>query len=422
MGNAVEWYDFAIYGALGVLVTSVFFPLRDDATLLLAAFAVYATAFLVRPLGALVFGVMGDSRGRQPVLVRVVLIMGVATACIGLVPSYATAGVLASCAVVLLRVAQGLAAGGELGLAAVFIAESAPAGRRGFFAAWHTATLAVGVGFGLGVGGVLNLLPSGQLDDGWWRLAFLVALPLSLVGFYLRSRVGESPLYVEALQVRSVDPHPVRLLWAGHRRAWWTGFAFLAAGSLGFNTFFIYLPNHVIVTTELPAAGVLLVAVLGLLGAAVSAVGLGWLSDRAGRRPVVLGSLAVLACAALPLVALARTGSLGGLLVADLLAGCAVGGVLSVSMLAEMFPTRVRATGMALTAGLASALVGGTAPFVNQVLYQATGQALAPAVYVVAVALIAFAAVWSWSETAFDDLRLPVQAPSVGSAGSGSES
>lgn len=422
MGNAVEWYDFAIYGALGVLVTSVFFPSRDGATLLLAAFAVYATAFLVRPVGALIFGVMGDARGRKPVLVRVVLIMGAATALIGVVPGYATVGVLASCSVVLLRVIQGLAAGGELGLAAVFIAESAPAGRRGFFAAWHTATLAVGVGAGLAVGGVLNLMPNEQLEAGWWRVAFVVALPLSLVGFYLRSRVSESPPYLDAIHRQRVDQHPVRLLWEGHRRAWCTGFAFLAAGSLGFNTFFIFLPNHLIVTTDLPASQVLLVAVIGLLGAAASSVGLGWLSDRVGRRPVVLASTAALAIAAVPAVALARTGSLSGLLVADLVVGGAVGGILSVSMLAEMFPTDVRATGVAMTAGLASAAVGGTAPFVDQVLFQLTGDALAPALYVVAVAVVGFAAVWSWSETAFTDLRRPAHAPSVGSTGGGSGS
>ncbi|WP_426244828.1 MFS transporter [Nocardioides sp. LHG3406-4] len=404
VGNSVEWYDFAIYGALGVLVTPVFYPSQDTATVLLAAFAVYATAFLVRPVGAVVFGVLADARGRKPVLVGVVLLMSGATAAIGVLPGYATIGVLASCGILLLRATQGLAAGGELGLAAVFITESAPDGRRGAFAAWHTATLAVGVAAGLTVGGLLHLLPPARLEAGWWRIAFLVALPLGAVGFYLRRRVAESPLFVQALRSQALEPHPVRLLWTGHRRAWLTGFAFIASGSLAFNTFFIFLPNHLIATTDLSPTAVLLVAVVGLLGGAASALVLGSLSDRVGRRPVVLVSVGLLALGAVPLLAMARSGSVGALLIADLLSGGLVGGVLSVALLAEMFPTGLRATGVALTAGLASAAVGGTAPFIDQVLFQTTGQAMAPALYVATVALLAFAALWSWPESAFGDL------------------
>ena len=421
VGNAVEWYDFAIYGALGVLVTRVFFDSQDTATLLLAVFAVYATAFLVRPLGAVVFGVMADARGRKPVLVGVVLLMSSATAAIGLVPGHLTIGVLAPCAILLLRATQGLAAGGELGLAAVFITESAPAGRRGAFAAWHTATLAIGVAAGLTVGGLLHLLPPAQLEAGWWRVAFLTALPLGTAGFYLRRRVEESPVFVEAVRGQTLEPRPVRLLWTSHRRAWLTGFAFLASGSLAFNMFFIFLPNHLIATTQVAPARVLLVAVLGLLSGAVSAVALGSLSDRVGRRPVVLGSVGTLAVVAVPVFVLARSGSLGALIVADLLAGAVVGGVLSVSMLAEMFPTSVRATGVALTAGLASATMGGTAPFVGQVLFQATDLAMAPAVYIATVALLALATLWSWPETAFGDLGPRSQASGGEAPGGPSE-
>ena len=404
VGNAVEWYDFAIYGALGVLVTPVFFPSDDTATVLLAAFAVYATAFLVRPVGAVVFGVIADAQGRKPVLVAVVLLMSGATAGIGVLPGYAAVGVLASCVVLLLRITQGLAAGGELGLAAVFITESAPAGRRGAFAAWHTATLALGIAAGLTVGGLLHLLPPAQLEAGWWRIAFLIALPLGTVGFYLRRRVTESPAFLWESRCRRLEAHPVRLLWRQHRRAWLTGFAVIAAGSLAFNTFFIFLPNHLIATTDLAPSTVLLVAVIGLLGGAASALRLGSLSDRVGRRPVVLTSLGALALCAVPVFALARSGSTGALLAADLLGGVLVGGVLSVSLLAEMFPTAVRATGVALTAGLASATMGGTAPFIDQVLFQMTDQALAPALYIATVALLAFGALWFWPETAFGDL------------------
>jgi MFS transporter, MHS family, proline/betaine transporter len=420
VGNAVEWFDFALYGALGVLVTPLFFPSQDDATLLLAAFAVYATAFLVRPVGAVVFGLMADARGRKPVLVVVVLLMGATTAAIGLVPTYAVIGVAASVAVVLLRVGQGLAAGGELGLAAVFIAESAPEGRRGEVAAWHTATMAAGVAAGLSLGVLLHAVPPDLVARGVWRLAFLVALPLGLIGFYLRRRVSESALFVEAARERTPQRGHVARLWAQHRRACVTGFSVVAAGSLAFNTFFIYLPNHLIATTDSEPGGVLLVSVLALLCAAGAALGMGRLSDSCGRRPVVLTSTAVLAVVVAPVAAVSHGESWAILLVTDLLAGAAVGGILSVSMLAEMFPTGMRATGLALTAGLASALVGGTAPFVDQVLFQATGRAGAPMLYVAVAAVVAFGCVWTWPETAFGDLSRGSQP--LGAGGSGESS
>ena len=145
VGNAAEWYDFAIYGSLATVIGLVFFPTQDLATALSAAFATYGTAFLVRPLGALLFGRLGDAHGRRTILVRVVFLMAGATTCVALLPGYATIGLLAPVVLVLLRAAQGLAAGGELGVAAVFILENAHHARRGQTAAWHTATMAIGI-------------------------------------------------------------------------------------------------------------------------------------------------------------------------------------------------------------------------------------------------------------------------------------
>jgi MHS family proline/betaine transporter-like MFS transporter len=364
------------------------------------------------------FGLLADTRGRQPLLVVAVLLMAGATAAIGLVPSYAAIGVAASVLVVVLRALQGVAAGGELGLAAVFIAESAPAGRRGEVAAWHTATMSGGVAAGLLVGMLLHLVPPDVLERGWWRLAFVLALPLGLVGFYLRRRVSESRPFVEALRDGAPRRGQVQEVRTRHRRAWATGFAVVAAGSLAFNTFFIYLPNHLIATTEADAAGVLLVAVVALVGAGVSSVALGRLSDSVGRRPVVLGSSGALVVVVAPLAVLTHDGGWPWLLVTDLLAGVAVGGVLSVSFLTELFPTAVRATGLAFTAGLASAVVGGTAPFVDEVLFRTTGRSWAPMLYVALVAVVAFVAVLGWHETAFDEPGGAVHEPGAGGSGS----
>ena len=302
----MEWYDFAIYGALAVLVTPLFISTKDAGTVLLVAFAVYATAFVVRPLGAILFGRWADARGRRGVFVVSLLVMSLATAAIGLLPVHASIGLVAPVGLLLLRAVQGLAAGGELGLAAVFIAESAPTGRRGGYSAWHTATLALGLGAGLGVGGLITLLPVEDVQAGWWRAPFLLALPMGLVGIYLRRRGRESPAYLEAVRSRPPVQRPLREVWTGHRRAMVTGFALVAAGSLAFNTFFVFLPNHLVATSDRSPSSALLTAMLGLVVAAAAALSFGALSDRVGRRPVVLGSIATLVVGAVPIMLAAQ--------------------------------------------------------------------------------------------------------------------
>jgi MFS transporter, MHS family, proline/betaine transporter len=401
IGNGVEWYDFAIYGALGTVLVPIFFPLDDQ--LLLSAFALYGTAFLVRPFGAVFFGRRGDSHGRQRVLVLVVGLMTGATALVGVLPGYAAIGLAAPLVLVGLRVAQGLAAGGELGVAAVFLIEHAPPRRRGFFGAWHTATLALGLASGLLVTGLLARLP-GDLSAGMWRVAFLIALPLGLVGVYLRRRVPETPRFVQLQRTASLAPGPVRTLWNHHRSGLTTGFAVIAVGSLTFNTFFVFMPNHLAHTTSLTLPTALLTSVVGLAAAALAAVLLGGLSDRVGRRPVVLGSISALVLCAVPLNVAAHSGSLLALTLAEVAGGIAVGGTLSVSMLTEMFPADLRATALGLTAGLATALIGGTAPLVDQILFLATGSEVAPVLYVMAVGCLALLVARSWPETAFSTL------------------
>jgi len=402
VGNVVEWYDFAIFGALGVVLVRVFFPSDKGADLLLAAFAVYATAFLARPLGAVLAGRLGDVRGRKRVLASVVLVMSGATAAIGVLPGEAQIGVSAGVLLVVLRATQGLAAGGELGLAAVFMAEHAASRRRGLVASWHTATLALGVALGFAVGGLILWTTSGDDRAGWWRIAFLAALPLGLVGVYVRQRVSDTPLFMHTDAPRSLKP--VREVWARWRPELRAGLALAGTGSLAFNTWFVFLPNHLVATTDRTLAAALLTSVVGLTVTAGAAVSFGHWSDRHGRRPVVLGCVAALAMGAVPLWLLASSGSLMALAAGQSMVGAAVGGVLSVAMLAELFPTRLRATGLALTAGLGTAALGGTAPLVEQILVRVTGLDLIPAVYVIVVAAVTMFVLAARPETALVEL------------------
>jgi MHS family proline/betaine transporter-like MFS transporter len=401
LGNAVQWYDFALYGAFATIIGPVFFPAEDPSVVMLTAFATYSTALIVRPIGALLFGRMADLRGRRAVFVPIILLMAGATAAVGFLPGYATIGILAPITLIMLRAAQGLAAGGELGVAAVLIVERAPSNQRGQLASWHTATLALGLGAGMAVASALLLAQrSDPWEIGWWRLAFILALPLALVARFVSRRVSETSGFLALQESGQVIKKPIPTLWASDRLAIMRGFALIAAGAVAFNTFFIFMPNHLAATRKLDLTTTLSISAAMLAVTAAAAVALGRLSDVIGRRPVAIWSCVALAVLAAPM-SIAASASQLGLLLAQLIIGCLLAGVLLVAMVGELFATPLRSAGMSLTAGLATALLGGTAPVIDQILVTTLNLDIAAGVYVSLVACFALVALWRWPETAF---------------------
>ncbi len=400
MGNAAEWYDFAIYGAFATILGQVFFPVDDPASALTAAFAAYGTALLVRPLGAVLFGRRGDRRGRRGVLVTVILVMAGATGAVALLPGYAAIGLAAPVALLLLRATQGLAAGGELSVAAVFILENARDSGRGQAGSWHIATMALGIASGMAIAGSLSAVFGTGLAAGWWRLAFLVAIPLGVVGVLIRRRVEETDKFTAIRASSDVVERPVRELWSRHRSGVVRGFCLLGAGSLAFNMFFIFLPNDAIARHGASLAPTMFVTAASLALAAMAALALGRLSDRVGRRRVVIASTAVLAAIAAPMMILGSTDSLPRLFIAQTVTAVAIGGLLSMAMVGELFETAIRSTGLALTAGMATALIGATAPWLGQIFVR-MGADLLPGGYVSVMALLALVALRKWPESAF---------------------
>jgi MFS transporter, MHS family, proline/betaine transporter len=294
-----------------------------------------------------------------------------------------------------------LAAGGELGVAGVLLLERAPSGRRGELANWHTATLALGLGSGMAIAALLLLVEAANPSEaGWWRLAFILALPLGLVGGLVRRRVSETSQFLAIKQAGQVMRQPIPRLWASERNALVRGFALIAAGSVAFNTFFIFMPNHLAVTMGLNLASMLALSAAALVVAATAAVALGRLSDNVGRRPVAIWSTVALTLLAAPTSVFANTSRLG-LLLAQLVIGAATAGVLLIAMVGELFPAQLRSTGMSMTAGLATALIGGTAPLIDQILVTTMGLDVAPGLYVSLVGCLALVALWRWPETAF---------------------
>ena len=412
IGNVVEWYDFAVYGAFATVIASTYFPGGDPSTGLSASFAVFATAFLARPLGAVVFGRLGDRVGRRQVLVTVIVLMAAATAGIGLLPGHAAIGVLAPVLLVALRSVQGLSVGGEAAGATAFVVEYAPEGRRGWYGSWLWSTLALGVAGGIGAAVVLaRALPVGVLEDRGWRLAFLAALPLGLVGLYLRLHLDETPQFRAVERADAVARRPVADTLRDHPARLLLGLAPVAAASLAFNLFFFYLPSHLAISLGIPLRRTLAAALVALLLVAVTAPALGRLSDRVGRRPLLLGGTVALLVAILPSFLLIRRAGPAGLTLGYVLVALPLSCLVIVPpFLAELVPTRVRSTALAMTYGLGSALFGGTAPLVATLLVRRTGNPVVPAVYATVLAAAAVVAAVASSETAFRPLDAADQA------------
>jgi MFS transporter, MHS family, proline/betaine transporter len=406
LGNVVEWYDFAVYGAFATIIAATFFPGADPVARLSASFAVFATAFLARPVGAVVFGRLGDRVGRRQVLVTVIVVMAAATAGIGLLPGHAAIGVLAPVLLVVLRTAQGLSVGGEAAGATAFVVEYAPEGRRGWYGAWLWSTLALGVAGGIGAAVLLaRVLPRAALEDRGWRVAFLVALPLGLVGLYLRLRLDETPRFRAAERADALVRRPVADLLRRYPRRLLLGLAPVAAASLTFNLYFFYLPSYLATALGVPLSRTLAAALVGLLVVAAVAPAFGRMSDQVGRRPLLVAGTVALLVAVLPAFFLIRGAEPAGLVLGYLLVSLPLSSLVIVpAYLAELFPTPVRSTALAITYGLGTALFGGTAPFLATVLVRRTGSPVAPAVYATAVAAAAVAAALAARETAFQPL------------------
>jgi MFS transporter, MHS family, proline/betaine transporter len=401
IGNFVEWYDFALYGAFASVLAATFFPGADSLSRLVAAFSVFGVAFLARPLGALVFASYGDRHGRQRALVIGIGLMALVTAGIALIPGYDSIGWVAPILLLALRAGQGAAVGGEQGGSAAFVLEYAPADRRGWYGGWQYATVGLGLGAGLAAGVIASsALPASALQSWGWRFAFLLALPLGLVGLYIRLRLEETPGFRSVQSEGEVSKAPVAetLRTAKGRVA--IGFGVVATVSLTFNIFFVFLPNFLATTGRVPLSRALVGALLGLSLASILAPVFGRLTDRVGRRPVIAAGVLALLLLTVPAYRLVEHGSTSQVVFGYAAVGVALGAVGLSTFLAELFPTRLRYSGLSLTYGLASAVFGGSAPLVATFLVQRTGNALLPAWYATGISVVAFGCVLLAPETA----------------------
>jgi MHS family proline/betaine transporter-like MFS transporter len=408
IGNTVEWYDFAIYAFLATYIAEKFFPSSSGTAALLNTFAIFAAAFFMRPLGGFFFGPLGDRIGRKRVLAIVIVLMSLSTAGIGLVPSYGAIGVAAPVLLLLLRCVQGFSAGGEYSGGACFLAEYAPQRHRGLVVAF--LVWSVVIGFLLGSVTVTALeaaLSKSAMDSYGWRIPFLIAGVLGVVGLYIRLRVRDTPEFEALQETGDVATSPLR---EAVRTAWRPILqiaGLVVIHNVGFYVVFTYLPTYFTKTLGFTKTDAFISITVASVVALVLILPLAALSDRIGRKPLLVAGSIGFAVLSYPLFLLLDSGSLAAAIGAHAALAAIEAVFVSASLAAgaELFATRVRSTGYSIGYNVSVAVFGGTAPYVATWLTDRTGNQVAPAYYVIAAALVTLATVLTMRETANQPLR-----------------
>jgi MHS family proline/betaine transporter-like MFS transporter len=410
IGNALEWFDFTVFGLFAGVLSKLFFPADNPNSSLLLTFATFGIAFAARPLGGLVFGLYADRHGRKKALVVMISLMAVGTGLLGFLPTYGMIGIAAPLLLLLARLIQGFSAGGEFGSASAMLIEFAPPGRRGFYGSFQmvSQSLAFGIGAAMAIGLNLGLSPDAFASWGW-RVPFILGILIGPTGWYLRQRCDESPEFQAYLAEKAALAQPKKKttlgqLFSEHPRELIASFCLIAAGTAINYVNAIFLPAYAVAELKLP----LLNAQLGLLcfsviNAAIS-VATGALSDRIGRRAVIVPAL--IAYSVLFYLMLQRlaadptTTNLWQLQMVAVFLGALAGPM--PAFMTEIFPVGVRSTGASLMYNFAVMLFGGLAPFINTWLVQTTGNKAAPVYYILFAAAVGLAGLSAYRGRTFE--------------------
>ncbi|WP_197497708.1 MFS transporter [Mycobacterium sp. 1274756.6] len=424
VGNVTEWYDFGVYGYFVLTLQQVFFAGLSDTASLIATFAVFASSFLVRPLGGVIFGSLGDRIGRTKVLAMTVILMAVSTFSIGLVPSYDSIGIVAPILVLVAKLGQGLSTGGEYSGAMTFIAEYTSDKRRGFTGSFLEMGTFTGYSLGAATVAVLTaVMPQEELLSWGYRIPFLLALPLGMVGLFLRLRLEETPAFEQLLeqsaeQQHDTEPVGVRSVFVHHWRALllcggivttWNITNYMLTSFMP--TYLADLPEYGLTGVNQTTAQFMQIAVLVMLLVLIPSFG--WLSDRFGRRPILAVGATGLVLFSLPAVLLMRHGStvltFVGLLMIGLMLACFSG--TAPSTLPALFPTEIRYSGLAISFNIFVSLFGGTTALVMSTLLSATKDLNWPGYYLIGAGVIGAISIALIHET--NGKPLPGAAPAV---------
>lgn len=395
LGNGLEWYDYALYAYMTLIISKLFFPAGHADAHLLATLGIFAVGFVARPFGGVLFGWIGDKFGRRVALVSSIFMMAVPTGCIGLLPTYAQVGVAAPILLTVIRILQGLSLGGAFCGAMTFLVEHAPANRRGIIGSASIASICIGFLLGSLVAMLVRApLSEAQYESWGWRVPFLLGIIIGFVGLYIREHCEESPVYAAARREGALSDRPVRDALVHEWKHMAQAVGIYMAVTMPFymvSAFFITFTEH---TLMRPPEEALMLNTLNMVILLVTAPLSAWLSDRIGRKKLLIVGVLGFFILSTPLFALMQLPGFLPILLAQAafaaLVGLYTGPVPTI--LVEIFPTRVRYTGMALSYNVSAALFGGTAPMACQWLLDKTGNNYSIAAYVMLCALLSLVA------------------------------
>ncbi|QCE32315.1 glycine betaine/L-proline transporter ProP [Acetobacteraceae bacterium] len=416
LGNALEWFDFGVYGYLVTVLGKVFFPTASHGIQLIATLATFSVPFLIRPLGGFFFSALGDKYGRQKILALTVILMTVSTFCIGLIPSYATIGFFAPIALLLCKMAQGFSVGGEYAGATVFVSEYSPDRKRGFMASFLDFGSILGFLFGASIVELITVtLGSDTLESWGWRIPFFLALPLGLVGIYLRHALEETPTFQQHSEKQETKEK------AGNKEnesttfftivsKYWRGLLLCIGLVIACNVqeyvLWTYLPSYLEHNLGYSASMGLFIILVVMIGMLFVQPVVGFLSDRVGRRPFIfIGTLGLMSLSILAFHLIGsgvRTSLFAGLLILAVLLNCIMG--VTASILPALFPTQVRYRALASAFNI-SVVIAGLTPTIVAWLVQSTGNLMMPAYYLMGIGAIGFVTALFLKETANKPLR-----------------
>lgn len=408
VGNFIEYYDFVIYGYFATTIAVLFFPAEDPTASLLLTFAAFAVSYAARPLGAVIFGRLGDRFGRKAPLTAAILLIAICTTVIGLLPTYETIGIAAPIILTLARLLQGISVGGEYGGALAFIAESAPPNRRSFYTGWQTFTIGLALLVGAAVASLLTATLTPEDLQSWgWRIPFLAGLPLGFVGLYMRLKLEETPHFESVREQLKKEKAP---LGASVRREWKAlllGMGMIAAPSYCIYIYFIYSPTYLQSVLDYSPAQAQTANLVSLVFYCALLPVFAHLGDKIGRRPLIITGAIAVAVVTYPAFLVMGSGDIVLTTVALCVMGLGFAPISAVALagIAEAFPTTFRYTGASLSLNIPVTVLGGTAPLIATALIGSTGNVATPALLVITGGVLSLITGIAMSETGNRQLR-----------------
>ncbi len=405
VGNVLEWYDFAVYAFVAGIIAKKFFPQTDETTALLSTFLAYGLGFVARPLGGIIIGRLGDTHGRKTALLLTIFLMAAGTVLIGILPTYASIGILAPLALVAARLMQGFSAGGEWGGSTAYIVEWAPKGKRGWYGSFQQTSVVAGLLLGSGVAAMLNtILTPDQMSDWGWRVPFLLGGILGPVGMYMRRTIEETPAYEKATKMAAPTAGATEESgWLLAGRA----FGFTIVWTVCFYVLLNYMPTYTQKYLKLSPSQALWSNTIGLFALLICIPLMGWLSDRLGRKPLLLACCISFVVLPYPLFKYILSGIGYGELIAVQVLFAVLISMFSgpgPAAIAEIFPTRSRSTWMTSGYALAVAIFGGFAPLISVWLIDQFNSPTAHVFYLIGAAIVSTIVIAGLKETAHEEL------------------